>query len=141
MISIIRPLILVVFMLSFFYSPIIASIGDKVSDSGSYSKSTDSTGQILSHKIENKKSELMCGEFLLPRAVFSIASRMGQVSRGSCASKGFNAYETSTTLNMGVIGTISVSVYKRKSVEDDKNEFKNPFSQFGYHITQISHKR
>ena len=138
--SFIYTFLLLVFMLSHFFTP-TECIRDKMHYTDIDSKENLSPGQVLSHKIENKKSVLMCGEFLLPRAVFSIASRMGQVSRGSCASKGFDAYETSTTLNMGVMGTISVSVYKKKSIEDDKNEFKNPFSQFGYHITQISHKR
>jgi hypothetical protein len=129
---------LLIFLLSILYTP---ATGNRDKSGTDKNIVASNPGQVLSHKIETKQSVLLCGEFLLPRAVFSIASRLGHVSRGSCASKGFNAYETATTLNMGVIGTVHVSVYKRKVFEDEKNEFKNPFSQFGYHMSQISHKR
>lgn len=82
-------------------------------------------GYSLGHKIESKKSILMCGEFFLPTTIFSFASKMGQVSPGSCASKGFNQYETSTSLNMGFLGSINVNVYKQRAMEEDI--FKSPF--------------
>ena len=72
----------------------------------------------------------MCGEFLLPRAVFSFACRIGQVTPGSCASKGFNLYETSTTLNMGVIGSINVNVFTRKPDKGDDYFFPSNFGFF-----------
>lgn len=72
--------------------------------------------QVTGHRIDTKNSVLLCGEFSLPKPVFSIASWMGQVNYGSCASKGFDAFETTTALNLGIIGTIHIDVFKRVHV-------------------------
>ena len=64
----------------------------------------------IGHRIEMKDSNILCGQFSLPKPVFSVASWMRQVAYGSC----YDKFETTTSLNMGIIGTIHyIYVFKR----------------------------
>jgi hypothetical protein len=67
----------------------------------------------IGHRIEMKDSNILCGQFSLPKPVFSVASWMRQVAYGNCASKGYDKFEATTSLNMSTIGTIHIYVFKR----------------------------
>lgn len=106
-----------VFLIAFTLNAIIEASDENYSIS-SDGQNRQEDHQIIGHRIDTKNSILLCGEFSLPKPVFSVASWMGQVSYGSCASKGFDAFETSTSLNLGIIGTIHIDVFKRVHVKN-----------------------
>jgi hypothetical protein len=100
-------------LIAFKLNAIIEASDEKYAIASDGQNRQEGDTQIIGHRIDTKDSILLCGEFSLPKPVFSVASWMGQVAYGSCASKGFDAFETSISLNLGIIGTIRIDVFKR----------------------------